>query len=164
MTHVTKVFHQESYPAISPSSPANSHAGRTVLITGASGGIAFATIHAFMEASAANVILSGRRIDALRATIEKLEAIRPSGSTTNLLPYESDINSEANTEMLWKALAKDGIAVDTLILNAVAPYRGPLLNAHEKIWAFFETNVLANMRMVDKFLAQGPETGKVSLN
>jgi NADP-dependent 3-hydroxy acid dehydrogenase YdfG len=163
MTHVTKVYHQESYPAISPSSPANNHAGRTVLITGASGGLAFATIHAFMAASAAKVILSGRKLEALIATIEKLEAIRPPGSGTSLLPYESDINSLANIEALWKTLANDGIAVDILILNAATPYQGPLLNASEQIWALFETNVLANIRMADKFLTQGPETGKVSL-
>jgi NADP-dependent 3-hydroxy acid dehydrogenase YdfG len=162
MTHVTKVYHQESYPAISPSSPANNHAGRTVLITGASGGLAFAIINSFMQASAANVILSGRKLEALNAAIEKLEAIRPSRSPTKLLPYESDINNLANIEALWKALANDGIAVDILILNAATPYRGPLLNASEQIWALLETNVLANLRMADKFLTQGPETGKVS--
>jgi NADP-dependent 3-hydroxy acid dehydrogenase YdfG len=162
MTHVTKVYHQEAYPAISPSFPANNHAGRTVLITGASGGLAFATIHAFMTASAAKVILSGRKLEALTATVEKLEAIRPAGSNTKLLPYESDINSLANIETLWKTLAQDDIAVDILILNAAAPYKGPLLNASEHIWALFETNVLANLRMADKFLTQGPETGKVS--
>jgi NADP-dependent 3-hydroxy acid dehydrogenase YdfG len=163
MTHVTKVYHQDCYPAISPSSPANSHADRTVLITGASGGIAFATAHAFMEASAAKFILSGRNLDALKATIEKLEAIRPPGSATKLIPYEVDINKLANIEALWKALAKDEIAIDILILNAATPYRGPLLNASEQIWALMETNVLANIRMADKFLAQGPQTGKVSL-
>lgn len=163
MTHVTRVYHQESYPAISPSSPANNHASRTVLITGATGGLAFATIHALMTASATKVILSGRKLEALNAAIVKLEAIRPPASSTKLLPYESDINNLASIEALWKTLEKDGIAVDILILNAAAPYQDPLLNASEQIWAFFETNILANIRMADKFLTQGPESGKVSL-
>src|ERR1700730_17658672 len=121
MAHVTKVYHSESYPAISPSSPLNSHAGHTVLITGATGGLAFSTIHAFMTASAARIILSGRKHGAIIATVRKLEASRPLGSKTQLLPYESDINNLADVESLWKSLAKDGVAVDVLILNAAAP-------------------------------------------
>lgn len=116
-----------------------------------------------MEASAAKVILSGRKLGALTATVEKLEAIRPSGSSTKLLLYESDVNSLADIEAIWKILAKDDITIDILILNVAAPYQDTLLNASERIWALLETNVLANIRMADKFFTQGPETGKVSL-
>jgi NADP-dependent 3-hydroxy acid dehydrogenase YdfG len=161
MAHFTQIYRSESYPAISPSSSHNSRAGRTILITGACGGLAFPTIHAFIPASATIVILPGRKHESIIATIEKLEAIRPPGLRTQLIPFESDVNNLASIEELWKVLAKDGIAVDVLILNAAAPYRGLILNGAEQLWALFETNVLANIRMADKFLGQGPEAGKV---
>lgn len=156
MTHVTKVYHSECYPAISPSSPVNSHHW----------GHCWTCIRnntCFHVASAAKVVLFRRNHASIIAAMEKLEAIRPPGSTTQLLPYETDINTVASIEALWKDLAKDDLSVDVLILNAAAPYRGPLVNGAEQIWAHFKTNTLPNLRRANKIFSQGTEAGKLSL-
>lgn len=161
MTTLTKTHHRNPYPAIDPSTPANSQAGRTVLLTGASTGIGFEIARAFAIASAAQVIILSRSQDQLATAIEKLEAWRPNGTSTKFLSRHCDIGSGREIEDLWKGLTNDGIAVDVLILNAAVT--GPLLisSGSKKVWEYFEVNILANLRMTESFLAQGPEKNKV---
>jgi NADP-dependent 3-hydroxy acid dehydrogenase YdfG len=162
MAHFTKTFHRKTYPAISSSSPNNSALGRTVLVTGATSGIGSAISHAFMNAGASKIILTGRKQATLATTIGKLEEIRPPRCETKLLTHENDLADQASTQALWKTLAEVGTAVDILILNAAARWSGPLRNSSKELWSLFETDVLGNLRMSESFLNQGPDNGKVS--
>jgi short-subunit dehydrogenase len=164
MTTLTKAHHRLPYPAIHPSSPSNSQTGRTILITGSSTGIGFATARAFVTANASQVIVLGRRDDILQDAVVQLEAAKPPGSTTKILLRQCDIANGASLEELWQGLKSDGVNVDVLILNAAMT--GPLgVNSPwRKVWEFFEMNVLANLRMTEKFLSQGSEAGKVSIS
>jgi short-subunit dehydrogenase len=65
-------------------------------------------------------------------------------------------------EELWAGLKDAGIEIDVMVLNAAKT--GPMTvgSGWKKVWEFFEVNVLANLRMVEKFLAQGLEKGKVN--
>ena len=162
MATVTSIYRRKPYAAIDPTSPANSHSGRTVLITGSTSGIGLATAGAFIKASAATVIILGRREAVLSDALEKLETSRPKGSVTKILGRVCDITKQDDADRLWKELKQDGFEVDILILNAaLATQVGVLLEGTEATWKLFETNVLANLRMTERFLAQGPRHGKV---
>jgi NADP-dependent 3-hydroxy acid dehydrogenase YdfG len=163
MTTLTKVHHRKPYPAIDPTSPANSQTDRTIMITGASSGIGFEIAHAFLTASASQVIILGRRPDALASAVAKLEALKSPHSQAKILSRQCDVGNGPEVEKLWQGLKKDRIQVDVLVLNAAKT--GPLyVNSDWKeVWNYFEVNVLASFRMAQLFLAQGPEKGKVSV-
>ena len=57
---LTEAWHNASYPAISPSNPALSVAGKTVFVTGGGVGIGFTTARAYAAAGASRIAISGR--------------------------------------------------------------------------------------------------------
>ncbi|KAF2742651.1 NAD(P)-binding protein [Sporormia fimetaria CBS 119925] len=70
----TKTYHKTSYPSISPTLPAHSAKGKSILVTGGGTGIGAATAHSFARAGAARIALIGRRLQPLldtKASIEK---------------------------------------------------------------------------------------------
>lgn len=156
MTTLTKVHHRTPYPAINPSL-VNSHAGRTILITGSSSGIGLYTAEAFVTASAFQVIILGRQQELLTTAVAELEASKHPSSSTKILSRKCDIGDGKEMEELWQGLKKDAIEVDVLVLNAAKT--GPLSVRSEwtRVWEYFEVNVLANLRMTEKLLAQGPK-------
>jgi short-subunit dehydrogenase len=162
MTTLSRVHHRKPYPAIDPSSPANTHSGRTILITGSSSGIGFEAAKAFITASASCVIILGRRSEPITAAVKELEDSIPTNSSTKILARKCDIGNGTEMEELWAGLKNAGIEIDVMVLNAAKT--GPMTvgSGWKKVWEFFEVNVLANLRMVEKFLAQGLEKGKVN--
>ncbi|MCJ1473399.1 hypothetical protein MMC13_002050 [Lambiella insularis] len=70
-------WHNAPYPAINPSSPALSHAGQTVVVTGAGSGIGQAACLAYAAADAARLVLIGRRESKLEETKAKLKEQSP---------------------------------------------------------------------------------------
>jgi FlaA1/EpsC-like NDP-sugar epimerase len=85
MATFTKIIHRKPYPAIEPASPANSQAGKTILITGAASGIGIEIARAFIKASAIRVILVSRRLDTLTNAVADLESSKPENSSTIIL-------------------------------------------------------------------------------
>jgi NAD(P)-dependent dehydrogenase (short-subunit alcohol dehydrogenase family) len=69
-----QTFRREPYPAIDPTSTANSQAGQTVVITGGCSGVGRAIARAFVAASAKTVIIAARRADQLAKSVSILEA------------------------------------------------------------------------------------------
>ncbi|KAK4063470.1 uncharacterized protein Triagg1_9347 [Trichoderma aggressivum f. europaeum] len=115
---ITDKTHKTSYPAISPSRPALSQAGRTVLITGGSGGIGYGIALAFATAGAARVIIVGRDEAKQQAAVASLAAEAGSGSHTKFEGRAASPGSPENIDSLWDALASEGVLVDVLVLNA----------------------------------------------
>ncbi len=88
--------------------------GRTAIVTGAGSGIGRATALALL-AEGYNVVLAGRRPDALQATIEYA---RPSGHVSRALAVPTDIGDESAVRTLFQA-AKDRFGrLDLLFNNA----------------------------------------------
>ncbi|KAI1190004.1 NAD(P)-binding protein [Nemania serpens] len=153
---LTGPFHKASYAAISPERPELSQSGKTVVITGGSSGIGYGIAQGFVAASAARVIVLGRRPDVVASAAQKLarEARPAFGGEVVGLPC--DITDAAAVDALWDKFRADGVVVDVLVLNAagMAPHK-PLLDVGtEGVWKTFDANVRAQLQMTERFYKQ----------
>jgi NAD(P)-dependent dehydrogenase (short-subunit alcohol dehydrogenase family) len=152
----TPTFHREPYPAISPSRPELSQAGRTVLVTGGSGGIGSAITEAFLAANAAKVIIIGRGKAALDKAVSGFVNVKTEGRIEG---RACDMSSPEAIGKLWKGLGDDGIHVDVLVLNAAAiPEPKTILELGTgAVWKDFEVNVRAQLDFVERLHNQSGE-------
>lgn len=161
MTSITEAYHKIAYHAISPT--ANPQVGRTVLIGGASAGIGYSIARTFIVAGAAPVIILGRSKEKLDQAVESLQVSASAENKTAVHGYQCDVTDAAQVAAVWEDLAKKGIAVDVLVLNAATgPYTTLAASSAKATWDVMEYNVLANLRMTYAFMEQGPAQGKVS--
>ncbi|KZM25066.1 oxidoreductase [Ascochyta rabiei] len=102
---LTKTMKREIYPAIDPNNPELSATGKTVLITGATGGI----------------VLVGRKKELLDEPASAVKAISPS---TQVLALIADLTSDSDVEGLFKHAIDSLVAIDVLDyeLNVKASY------------------------------------------
>ncbi|OBT43148.1 hypothetical protein VE00_07668 [Pseudogymnoascus sp. WSF 3629] len=135
----TTVTHRETYAAISPSRPELSEKGKVVLVTGSSGGIGFAIARAFGKASAAKVILTGRRQGPLDKAIAALSKESPQ---TTFIARLNDASNTASVENLWTQFDAEGLVVDVLVLNvARMQHAGSILEiGYKEVVADLATN------------------------
>lgn len=162
----TDPVHKNSYKAISPLRPELSQAGRTVLISGGTTGIGYGIASGFVKASAARVIITGRRPDVVSQAVKDL---KQDGCATEIIGFPCDVSSEKAVKALWDKLRADDIVVDVLVLSAVGfgPNK-PLRDISTgDVWDVFDINVRAQLQMSERFYRQeakgGSET-KVSIS
>lgn len=115
---ITDKTHKSSYPAISPSRPALSQAGRTVLITGGSGGIGYGIALAFAAAGAEKVIIVGREETKQKEAVSRLAQEAGPESQTKFEGRAALLNKPESIDSLWDSLEAEGVHVDVLVLNA----------------------------------------------
>ncbi|KAH7043759.1 hypothetical protein B0J12DRAFT_555106, partial [Macrophomina phaseolina] len=168
---LTSTQHRTQYPAIDPTNPANSAAGKTVVISGGATGVGYAISRGFSKAGAANVVLIARRQESLDDGAAQLRAeIAESKGKTNVWTYLLDIRNAygANSvfEDIRKRLSTDGQAkdVDILVTSAARfdQSKTALEFDPEAIRDGFDTNVGGNLNLVRAFLA--PEIPAIPLN
>jgi NAD(P)-dependent dehydrogenase (short-subunit alcohol dehydrogenase family) len=152
MASFTKTGHNKPYPAISPTLPALSQAGKNALITGGSTGIGYAIAVAFAQASASTIIITGRRTELLQNAASQLTKEVP-GFKGRVLIRTCDVSDTQETDLLWSELEKEGFIVDVLVMNAARlETKGPLLQTSlVDAWAEFKMNVRGNLDFVQHF-------------
>jgi hypothetical protein len=155
MASFTKTIHKEPYPAISPSLPSLSQAGKTVLITGGSTGIGYAIARAFAFASASKIIILGRRADLVDSAASTLTEETPEFKG-EIVGQPCDISDSSSVAALWSDLERDGVIVDVLVLNAARIGKpGSIIKVGlDEVWADYVMNVRANLDLVERFLKQ----------
>ena len=92
--------------------------GRTVLITGSSGGIGFVTAEVLAK-QGAEIILVARHEEKLKSAIER---IAKSSGNTQLRYYVADFSSQKSIRALAVSVKKDYQKIDVLINNAGAVF------------------------------------------
>ncbi|KAI0813605.1 short-chain dehydrogenase [Xylaria sp. FL0064] len=150
---LTDPIHKSTYDAISPLRPELSQVGRTILISGGTAGIGYGIARGFVRASAARVIIIGRRVEVLAKATKDLEQ---EAGETDVIGIPCDIANEEAVEALWDKLKLDGIVVDVLILSAVRflPNK-PLRDIRiAETWKLFDINVRAQLQMSERFYTQ----------
>ncbi|KAH6718979.1 hypothetical protein BKA61DRAFT_713100 [Leptodontidium sp. MPI-SDFR-AT-0119] len=158
--NIVKTYHKSPYGAISPLRPELSQEGRTVLITGASAEIGLSIARAYAEASAATIILTGRRKDTVQNAAAKLSS---DFKHTKFVARVCDVGSVAESTALWVDLRTDGVIVDVLMLNA-AQFGGLgsiVDSGFATIWSQYETNVRSLLQSPKRCTSKRiPKTGR----
>ncbi|KAL9625498.1 MAG: hypothetical protein Q9160_000208 [Pyrenula sp. 1 TL-2023] len=155
----TPKAYTDVYPAIDPTSPALSQAGKVIIITGASRGIGsrgFAK--SFAQANPKGIVLVARDAAKLKETEEMLKKINPN---VQYLSVPTDISGEESVEALFEKVKSTFGTADVLISNAAisGAEPGKLQDMDPKgWWAAFEVNVYGTFLVTRNFLKLlGPE-------
>ncbi|KAL1617286.1 hypothetical protein SLS54_007839 [Diplodia seriata] len=177
---LTKKIHRTEYAAISPLNPANSHAGKTVVVTGGATGIGLAIARAFLRASARTVVLLARREEVLGEAAAELrkESGGKSAGHDKVLTYAVDITDEDRVNDVFAEVRQrinanndddddddvkptEGKAatnhdIDVLVLSAtyVAHDLPALGYSQQSLRATFETNVIGNLNAIRAFVPE----------
>jgi NAD(P)-dependent dehydrogenase (short-subunit alcohol dehydrogenase family) len=157
ITDFTSTIHRTAYPAISPTKPSLSQAGKTVLVTGGGTGIGKAIAHSFVLASAATVIIIGRRVSKLQEAAGELEAAgKQAGKTVKIMAKGCDVADDEQVKHLWDGLEKEGVHVDVLILNSgiLSPAEPLFETGTAAVWTIFEVNVKGPLHFAERFHKQ----------
>ncbi|MFT7521702.1 MAG: 3-oxoacyl-[acyl-carrier protein] reductase, partial [Kiritimatiellia bacterium] len=86
--------------------------GRTALVTGASGGIGWALVEAFVAEGCQVIALAHRNLDALNRAVDS------AGMADQVRCYRADITQPDDLEQVFDALSERGIVVSLLVANA----------------------------------------------
>ncbi|KAK9333506.1 hypothetical protein V1520DRAFT_142870 [Lipomyces starkeyi] len=166
-TNVTKTVQRELYPAILPSRPELSQAGKVVLITGGGTGVGYAIARSFVQASADTVIIIGRRVEVLASAGSLLEQeAKTAGTNTKIVTRPCDVVNLGQVDELWKDLATQGITVDVFVANA-AKFTEPkpiLELGADEVWSQFEVNAKSPLYFTEKFYSQPGDKQKFLIN
>ncbi|KAI9807441.1 MAG: hypothetical protein M1833_000186 [Piccolia ochrophora] len=147
----TKVDHLKTYPAIDPSQPSLSAAGKTVLVTAGHTGIGYAISNSFAVAGASRVILLARRAEVLEEAVKELSSKHPG---TQFQYYPASITDHDRVKEVFVDIRKETGEVNILVTSAAKIEAGPkaLEVEAEQLRDSFETNVMANVNLVHEFV------------
>jgi len=142
-----KTWHTTAYPAIDPARPELSCAGKVIVITGGGAGIGLGIAQAFARASAAEILIVGRRQSVLESAKSGIEQAHPD---CKVHIAAADIADEAQVAAAFAAVTR----IDVLVNNAA--YRSGLHTFNDAPlddwWRGFEVNVKGSAIVAKEFL------------
>ncbi len=139
---------------------AQSHAGRTIFITGASSGVG-AHAARLLAGAGARIVAGARRADRLAGLVKEIEE---AGGTAMAVPV--DVSDPASIRAAYaEAEARFG-TIDTVIANAGVNTEGPALNLEDEAFdQIMKVNVGGSFHTVRegarRMIAAGVEQGRI---
>ena len=154
---LTQKFHHDIYPAIDPTRPELSAAGKNVLITGGGTGIGAAITRAFAKAGAANIIILARRKELLESIKASIESTADNKSKVHV--FSVDISNEDNMKEVFEEIVKSIGKTDVLVANAAYLNTPALVKdvSVDDFWRGFEVNVKGLLITCQAFLRSAVE-------
>lgn len=150
----TKTYHKKPYPAIDPHQPNLSAAGKTVVISGGGKGAGEAIAKSFAVASAANIVIFGRKevdLSNAKTQIEKCAA----STDTKVHYFIADVLDKEAIDRVFSTIARDIGLIDIFVNNAghLATFT-PVAEADATggFWTDFEVNVKGSLLATQAFL------------
>ncbi|KAH8649288.1 hypothetical protein BX600DRAFT_490094 [Xylariales sp. PMI_506] len=147
-----KQWHNNSYPAISPSRPELSVKGKTVVVTGGGTGIGASIVKAFAAGGSTKIAIMSRTERNLLATKKAIEEEFPE---TEVLAVCADITNTGQVDEGFAKINEVFGKMDVLVCNSASmavpqPVHGPNFEV-EDWWSAFNTNVLGAVHSVRGF-------------
>ncbi|KAH8808255.1 hypothetical protein F5884DRAFT_362111 [Xylogone sp. PMI_703] len=152
----TKTMHSTPYPAIDPSRPELSAAGKVILITGGGAGYGSKLASTFAKAGATKIAILGRRSGPLESTKKEIESRYPG---TKVLAFVADITDKDSTFRAFSETKEAFGPIDIFVSNAA--YLPALENIKDaNIDDYFkaaEINIKGTLVVSQAFLANAAE-------
>jgi NAD(P)-dependent dehydrogenase (short-subunit alcohol dehydrogenase family) len=164
MPTYTKIWHNASYAAISPTLPSLSVAGKTVFVSGGGYGIGREIVKAFAAATAAHIVITGRNDGPLQAVKSEVEA---SSSKTKVHVFPADITDEKVMSTIFSKIDSTIGPIDVLVANAgflADPAALSLASSLADWWRGFEVNVLGGIILARHFVKSARKDNAIFIN
>lgn len=150
----TSITHADTYSLITPKP--GSHAGKSILITGAARGISRSIALAFALAGASPLILTARSLIALRTLVMDIKTSTTSLSlpTPEILTIRLDVSSPESVSAAAQVFERSYSKLDILV-NSAGVLHGPvsfLAEDQADWWQHYEVNVRGPYLLMRTFL------------
>ena len=154
---LTATWHNDAYPAISPTQPHLSLAGKTVMVTGGGRGIGNRVAHAVAAAGARFIGITGRTEASL---VDVKASITAQSPAAKVLTFTADVLDEPAIGAAFadlKAASTNKQGIDILIHNAgyfasLSPIAGAEADKTD-YWKSFEINIRGSYITTRAFLS-----------
>ncbi|KAI4910981.1 hypothetical protein J4E90_007238 [Alternaria incomplexa] len=157
---LTKSLKRDVYPAIDPKNSTLSAKGKTILITGATGGLGGEVARAWAIAGAKGIVLVGRNKDLLAEPASAIASLSPE---TKVLSATADLTNEAEVQNLFKKATDAFGTVHVVVHAAGSMVGGPVGDLEPSVWfSDYEVNVKGSYILAHYYL-KAVESGTLIL-
>ncbi|KAL7790687.1 hypothetical protein V8C43DRAFT_322674 [Trichoderma afarasin] len=156
----TKTWHDDTYPAIDPTRPELTLAGKTAVITGGGSGIGGAIAQSFAKAGVSRLALIGRRLQVLQDNKTRIAAINPQ---TEVLLIQGDIVNGDQVQQAFETV-KSTFGEPHILVNNAAYFDGPVSALKDDVdtwYQAFEINVKGSLHVIRSYLSVAAASPKI---
>ncbi|KAI1737799.1 hypothetical protein F4680DRAFT_450763 [Xylaria scruposa] len=154
---ITKSYYRDVYPAVDPTRPDLSQAGKVTIVTGAGRGIGVGIALAHAKSGVRGLVLVGRTADNVEKVKQVIETEYPSVS---VLAIAADVSENAAVNELFVKVKETFGVADTLVNNAgviTTPLETVEKVSTDVWWNDFNVNVRGTYLVCASFLRLAAE-------